>query len=138
MASTAFITPAIPLADSLWPKLGLIWYHTQHETTERIEPKTWRDSFTHRANVEGSLLSSGSEKAPYGRYFKWVSNWCPGTMTFKVACKVMIYAARIFIGTPYHGLLTVRAGVGNSARTTVPIELSCKILCLSVLTELTH
>lgn len=98
---------------------------------KRVEPKTWRNFFTHRANVEGSLLSSGSEEAPYGRYFKWVSNWCSGTMTFKITCKVVIYTAGILIGAPYHGLLTVWAGVSNSTRTTVPIESSRKIHVLS-------
>ena len=104
----------------------------------RIKLKPWRGPFTHRANAKGSLLSSGSEEAPYGRYFKWVTNWCPGTMTFKIACEVMIYTACILIRVPYHGLLTVRAGVGNSTRTTVPIELSRMILCLLALIGLTH
>ena len=103
-----------------------------------IELKTWRGRFTHRANAKGSLLSSGSEEAPYGRYFKWVSNWCPGTMTFEKACEIRIYTASILIGVPYHGLLTVRAGVGNSTRTTVPIELSRKINYQSALIALTH
>ena len=59
-------------------------------------------------------------------------------MTFKITCEIMIYPAGILIGVPYHGLLTVWTGVGNSTRTTVPIESSRKILCLWALNVLTH
>ena len=55
-------------------------------------------------------------------------------MTFKVTGEIMIYAAGILISASNHGLLTVWAGVGNSTRTTVPIESSHKF-SLSIGTE---
>lgn len=85
IASIAFMIPAIPLADSLWPRLGLIWYRAQHKIiTHRAESSMI--VVTHRSNVERCSLPPRSEKASNGRYFEWVSNRGTGAMTFKVTC----------------------------------------------------